>query len=785
MKLSLLWLQDHLDTDASVATIADALTDLGLEVEGVHDPVAALAPFRLARVVEAAPHPNADRLRVLKVDTGRGTQQVVCGAPNARAGLLGVMAQPGAVIPATGATLAVGTIRGVQSHGMMASEREMGLSDEHDGIIELPSGAVGESFADWLRRERPEAADPVIEIKVTPNRPDALGHRGVARDLAARGLGTLRPLPPVAVAAAVPSPLGVRLDDPACPLFCLRVIRGLRNGPSPAWLQARLRAVGLRPISFLVDVTNLFTMDLNRPLHVFDLARLRGDLVVRWGREGEALAALDGRTYPLDPSVLVIADDAGPQSLAGLLGGAPSGVTEGTVDVVLESAIWDPVTVARTGRRLKVHSDARHRFERGVDPLFAAEGLDRAVALIQAHAGGEASEMVVAGAVPDVARSYRFAPDRLRTLVGMDVPEARQRGILEALGFRVEGDRAHVPSWRPDVLGDADIVEEVARVASLSGLEGEPLPQAPAASPSPAQARLGTARRAAAALGYDECVTYAFLDGPSAALFGGGTDATRVENPIASDLSHLRPSLLPGLLKAAARNQARGQADLRLFEASEAFQGGEPGEQRAAVAGLLTGRAARKGVHGPARPADPFDAKGDLEALLAALGAPRLMLRRDGPPWWHPGRHGVLTLGPKVVVAEFGELHPRVLRALDVKGPAVAWVLWPDALPLPKGRARPALLLSDLQAVERDFAFVVGEGVEAQAVARAAEGADKALVESVRVFDAFDLGGGRRSLAVTVRMQPKERTLTEAEIERVSAAVVDKVGKATGATLRT
>jgi phenylalanyl-tRNA synthetase beta chain len=781
MKLTLSWLRDHLDTSVSLSEITDALTDLGLEVESVSDPAAALDAFTLARVLDAQPHPDADKLRVLRVLTDAGEVQVVCGAPNARAGITGVLAKPGAYVPGIDATISVGRIRGVESHGMMCSEREMRLSDEHDGIIEL-EGEVGTRFSDWLRENRPEAADPVVEIKITPNRPDALGVRGVARDLAARGLGTLRPLPPVAVEGHAASPLGVSIEE-GSPFFALRVVRGVRNGPSPAWLQARLRAIGLRPISFLVDVTNLFTHDLNRPLHVFDLAKLSGDLVVRGARSGEALLALDGKTYDLPEGTVVIADGAGVQSLTGIMGGAASGVSEDTIDVVVESALWDPLRVAATGRRLKISSDARYRFERGVDPLFTVEGLDRAVAMILNHAGGDASELVTAGAVPDTARAYRFDPERLRTLVGLDLPEDQQLAILKALGFRVEGEHAHVPSWRPDVLGDADIVEEVARVASLSGLKGEPLPEVPPAAPSPAQARLDAGRRAVAGLGYNECVTYAFIEGASAALFGGGGEATRIENPIASDLSHLRPSLLPGLLKAVARNQARGFADLALFECGDVFTGGEPGEQATMIAGLLAGRESQRGVHGPGRPFDAFDAKADVEGLLAALGAPsRAQVRRRGPAWWHPGRHGVVALGPKVL-AEFGEVHPRVLRALDVRGPVLAWVAWPDAVPAARGGRKP-LEASDYQAVERDFAFVVGEGVEAQALVQAAQGVDKALISDVRVFDAFDLGEGRRSLALTVRMQPRDRTLTEAEIEAVSSAVVTKVTKATGALLR-
>ena len=798
MKLTLSWLRDHLDSTASVPEIAEALTDLGLEVEGIHDPAASLRPFTVAKVLHAEQHPNADKLRVCRVLTRDGEQQIVCGAPNARAEITVVLASPGTYVPGIDTTIGVGKIRGVESFGMMASERELELSDEHNGIIELPSGEVGESFADWLQANDPARVDPVIEIKITPNRPDALGIRGIARDLAARGLGTLRALPEVTVDGTYDQPIPVALDpalESGCPAFAARLIRGVKNGPSPDWLQARLRAIGLRPISFLVDVTNFLTYDLNRPLHVFDADKVQGALTVRPAHDGETLAALDGKTYALRAGDMVIADDHGPESLAGIMGGEASGVTEATVNVLVESALWDPLRIAATGRGLRINSDARYRFERGVDPQACLDGLDRAVALILQHAGGEPSHLSLAGSIPEGTRSYRFDPTRLQSLVGLDLPEPDQRRILQDLGFRLDGETAHVPTWRPDILGEADLVEEVARVASLTKLQGQPLlrqgPAVPKPVLTPQQARLSRARRTAASLGYNECVTYAFIDTASAALFGGGDDARRVANPIASDLSDLRPSLLPGLLKAAARNQTRGFGDLALFEASDSFAGGEPGEQRAEVAGLLVGRESARTPHGAGRAYDLFDAKADLEALLSTLGAPaRLQIRRDGPNWWHPGRHGVITLGPKTILAEFGEIHPRILKALDVKGPAVAFVLWPDAIPLPRatGRARPRLDTSDLQAVERDFAFVVDARVEAQALLQAAQGADKALITEVRLFDAFQGGAlpeGKKSLALTIRLQPREATLTEAEIEKVSKAVIEKVTKATGATLRT
>ena len=804
MKFTLSWLRDHLQTEAALPVLLDALTDLGHEVEGVDNPEARLGAFRIARVIEALPHPNADRLRVCRVETlpgGPGTTpvevQVVCGAPNARTGLIGVFAPPGTHVPGTGVDLKPGVIRGVESNGMLCSERELMLSDAHDGIIEMPADApLGMRFIDWKG-----VNDPMIWVKVTPNRPDALGVRGLARDLAARGLGTLKPLPVPAIKGSFPSPIAVRIDDTlrsrGCPLFAGRVIRGVTNGPSPDWLAARLRAIGLRPISALVDITNFFTFGLNRPLHVFDTARVRGDLRIHPAKGGETLRALDGKTYALTPGMMLISDDDGPQSLAGIMGGEASGVTPATTDVFLESAFWDPITIATTGRALKINSDARYRFERGVDPAFTLPGLDLATQMIVDLCGGAASDIAVDGAVPQTARSYRFDPARTARLVGMDIPEATQRATLQALGFALQGDQASPPTWRPDVQGEADLVEEVARIASLALLQGQPLRRAEPGVPKPilttAQTRERAARRVLAAAGYNECVTYSFIAAAQAALFGGGTDAVRIENPISSEMTHLRPDLLPGLLAAAARNQARGQMDMALFEVGPVFTGGEPGEQQVQAAGLLIGHAAPREPHGPRRAVDVFDARTDVEAVLAALGAPtRVQITRKAEGWWHPGRAGVIGLGPNRI-AVFGEVHPRVLQAMDVKGPAVAFTLLPHAVPLPKVKTptRPALTVSDLQAVERDFAFVMDARVEALTAVNAALGADKTLIESVRVFDQFtgdraeaQMGKGRKSLALTVRLQPVAQTLTEAEIEAVSARIIEKVTKATGGTLR-
>ncbi|PWJ12443.1 phenylalanine--tRNA ligase subunit beta [Jannaschia seohaensis] len=796
MKFTLSWLRRHLDTSATVVEIADTLTDLGLEVEGIEDRAARLADFTLGYVASAEQHPDADRLRVCQVETDEGTKQIICGAPNARAGITVVVAKPGVYVPGIDTTIGVGKIRGVESHGMMASERELELSDEHDGIIELPSGAVGQRFVDWLAENDPAKVDPVIEIAITPNRPDALGVRGIARDLAARGLGTLKPLERPVIEAGFDCPVGVTIDDDTrdgCPAFALRLIRGVKNGPSPDWLQDQLHAIGLRPISFLVDVTNWFTYDLNRPLHVFDANIVKGGLRVHRAAGGETITALDDKDYTLPQGAMVISDDTGPESIAGIMGGAHSGVTEDTVDVLVESAYWDPVQIAMTGRALKINSDARYRFERGVDPAFTPEGLDHATRMILDHAGGEASTMVIAGELPDTSRAYRLDTARVESLVGMSIPAETQRETLTALGFCLDGDMAHVPSWRPDVQGEADLVEEVARIASLTKLEGKPMTRpAQVLRPvlTPMQQRERMARRTAAALGYDECVTYSFIDAEAAELFGGGTDATRLENPISSDMSHMRPALLPGLLRAAARNQARGFADMALFEIGAIFDGGEPGEQRLSLSGLLVGQTGPKGVHGDRRPVDVFDARADAEAVLASIGAPaKAQILRGVDEWWHPGRSGKICLGPKKVLAVFGEIHPKVLRAMDVKGPAMGFTIWPEEVPFPKaaGTSKGALTLSDLQAVERDFAFVVDAEVDAQRLVQAAQGADKALIADVRVFDEFiggSLGEGRKSLALTVRLQPSDKTLTDKEIEAVSAKVVEKVTKATGGQLR-
>ncbi|MFT7058092.1 MAG: phenylalanyl-tRNA synthetase beta chain [Pseudorhodobacter sp.] len=804
MKFTLSWLKDHLDTQASLDDILYALTDLGHEVEAVENPAETLGAFRICRVVEAVQHPNADRLRQCRVETWpngpdgpREEVQVVCGAPNARTGLVGVFAPVGTHVPGTGVDLKPGVIRGVESNGMLCSERELMLSDDHDGIIDLPADApLGQRFIDYRGLN-----DPMIYVKITPNRPDGLGVRGLARDLAARGLGALIALEIPVIAGSYPCPIKVAiapdLKTKACPHFTGRLIRGVTNRPSPAWLQARLRAIGLRPISTLVDITNYFTFGLNRPLHVFDAAKITGDLRIHPAQGGEQLLALDGKTYDIRAGQMLISDDQGPESLAGIMGGEASGCTAETIDVFLESAYWDPITIATTGRALKINSDARYRFERGVDPAFTLPGLHLATQMILDLCGGEASEVVQDGAAPDTTRQYRFDPVRTGKLVDMDIPEAVQRQTLAALGFVLDGAAVTPPSWRPDVQDDVDIIEEIARIASLSKLEGKALPRLQPGVPQPiltqAQRRERTARRTLAALGYNECVTYSFIDHKAATLFGGGTDALRIENPISSEMSHLRPDLLPGLLRAAARNQARGFMDMALAEVGPAFQGGEPGEQHLQATGILIGATAPRDPYGSRRPVELFDAKADVEAVLAALGAPaRTQINRKVPAWFHPGRAGTIALGPNIL-ATFGEIHPKILAEMDVKGPAIGFTIYPANVPQPKVKTttRAALAISDLQAVERDFAFVVDTQTEALTALNAAQGADKVLIESVRLFDQFtgdkaeaQMGAGKKSIAFTVRLQPTSTTLTDKDIEAVSAKIIEKVSKATGGALR-
>ncbi len=805
MKLTLSWLKDHLDTTASLKEIVDTLTRIGLEVEHVHDPAAQLKDFTIARVIEAKPHPNADRLRVCMVDTGAGAPvQVVCGAPNARTGLRTVFSAPGTYIPAKKITLGKGVIRGVESLGMLCSAGELELPGDSDGIIELPEDApVGAIYAQWAKLD-----DPVIEINLTPNRPDAAGVAGIARDLAAAGLGVLKTPAVAPVESSSACPVDVKLDFVAhdahlAPVFALRLVRGVKNGPSPAWLQERLRAIGLRPINALVDITNFLTFDRARPLHVFDAKKVSGDLVVRRARAGEELLALDGKTYALDPGMVVIADDRSVESLAGVMGGEASGCDETTTDVLIESALWDPHNIAHTGRKLGIVTDARYRFERGVDPAFTLPGLDLATKLVVELCGGAPSQAVVAGAVPGGRTVVDFPWSETKRLTGLEIGNEEAALILTRLGFAVEdhGARAMVtaPSWRPDIEGKADIVEEIVRIVGVDNIAATPLPRADGvAAPvlTLPQKRIRAARRSLASQGLVEAVTWSFVSAAQARAFGGGAAELALANPIASDLSDMRPSLLPGLIAAAGRNAARGYSDSALFEVGQVFASDDEKGQRIAAAGLRRGLATAQseGRHWAQPPAKAcvFDAKADALALLQALGVATggLQIVPGGPSWLHPGRSGTLQFGPKAVVGHFGEIHPRTLAELDVEGPIAAFEIFIDALPAPKAKptkTKPRLELSDLQPLSRDFAFLMDRAAPAGDLLRAVLAADKALITGASVFDIYEGTGvpeGKKSVAVAVTLQPREKTLTDAEIEAVAQKIVAEAGKKTGATLR-
>ena len=804
MKFTLSWLRDYLDTDETLDAMADKLSLIGLEVEEIENPAEKLAAFTSARVIEAMKHPNADRLRVCRVQTKDGEFQVVCGAPNARSGMVGVFAPPGTHIPGTGLDLKPGVIRGVESNGMLVSEREMGLSDEHDGIIDLdPETDIGTPLAEILGLD-----DPVIDIAITPNRGDALGVHGVARDLAAAGMGKLKDIRPEPVNGTFPCPVSVTLDfdkahQGACPAFGLRLVRGVRNGPSPAWLQRRLKSIGLRPINTLVDITNYVTYDRGRPLHVFDAAKVRGGLVVRMAREGEEVLALDGRTYALDPSMTVIADENGVESIAGIMGGEVSGCDEGTTDVLIESALWDPIRTAATGRKLGIQSDARYRFERNVDPAYMAPGLEQATRLVLELCGGEPSEIVVAGDVPDEDRVIDFNPSEVQRLTGMHLHVVEIKAVLRSLGFWMSGPddamKVAVPSYRPDIHEPADLVEEITRIVGVDRVHSAPMDK-PSGVPKQTltlrQSRARNARRTLAARGLVEAVTWSFIDGASASLFGGGGKAVTLSNPISADMSDMRPSLLPGLIAVARGNIDRGLGDSAVFEVGAAYAGDAPQDQHESAAGLRVGAARHDGGGRHWRSAgalvDAHEAKADAIAVLDALGAPidKLQTGRNAPAWYHPGRSGTLQLGPKLVLARFGELHPAVLEAMDIKGPVVAFELDVDALPAPKAkptRAKPALNMPDLMPVRRDFAFIVGKDVAAESLVRAARGAEKTLIADVAVFDVFEggsIGTDQVSVAIEVTLQPRDKTLTDAEIDAVGDKVVAQVEKATGGTLR-
>lgn len=800
MKFTLSWLKEHLDTTASLEEIGRTLTMIGLEIESIHNPAAELADFIVGEVTAAGPHPDADKLKLCTVSTGSETLQIVCGAPNARAGLKVVLARPGCTIPATGDVLKKGKIRGVESQGMMCSSRELNLGDDHAGIIELPAETpVGAPITSVL------PTDPVIEIAVTPNRADCLGVRGVARDLAAAGLGRLKPAPRAgAVPGTFHSPIAVGRwfpegQDDACPLFVGRYVRGVKNGESPQWLKDRLTAIGLRPISALVDITNFVTMDRARPLHVFDAAKVRGGVVgPRFAKAGESLDALNDKHYTLDESVIAIADAEGVLGIGGVVGGEYSGCTEDTTDVFIESALFDAHRIATIARTLGIESDAKHRFERGVDPESAVDGAELATALILDLCGGEASEILIGGTLPAPRSAIAFRPARVAQIVGIDVPVADMRGMLERLGCTVEGDenllQVTPPSWRGDLAEEHDLVEEIARLYGYDNIPAVPLPRPPMPRPvlTPRQRQTRAIGRALAMRGMLETVTWSFLPQEQAEMFGGGAEDLKLANPISADLDALRPSILPNLMSAAARNAARGFGDVALFEIGPQFHGGEPGEQKLVAAGLRAGSTGPRHWNTPPRPVDAFDAKADARAALATAGVAVDNLQvstTDAPGYYHPGRSGCLRLGPKVL-AQFGELHPALVKALDLKGAVVGFEVFLEDLPLPKAkptRARPLLKASPFQPLERDFAFVVDSTVPAEALIRAARGADRGLITDVAVFDLYEganMPEGKKSLALSVTLQPTTKTFTDTEIEAVSTKIIAAIEKATGGILR-
>ncbi len=809
MKFTLSWLKDHLETDASLNEIVETLTRIGLEVEHVVDPADALKDFVVGHVLDAKQHPDADRLRVCMVDIGAGAPvQVVCGAPNARTGLKTVFAAPGVYIPGKKITLGKGVIRGVESLGMLCSAEELDLSGGHDGIIELPETATaGQRYVDFAG-----LGDPVIEINLTPNRADATGVHGIARDLAAAGLGKLKDHAIKPVAGAYPCPVSVKLDlshDDAhlAPAFVLRLVRGVKNGPSPAWMQKRLTSIGLRPINALVDITNYLTFDRGRPLHVFDAKKVKGDIVVRRARDGEEIVALDGKTYKLESSMIAIADDNGVESIAGIMGGEASGCDESTTDVLIEAALWDPLTIARAGRQLGIVTDARYRFERGVDPAFCIPGAELATHLVLEICGGEASELTVAGSTDAPSHAIDFPWSEVKRLAGLDLDPSHMAGILEKLGFDVlrqstNADHVYVksPSWRADIDGKADIVEEIVRIAGLDSIVSTPLNRDSAAIPAPIltllQKRTRLARRTLAAQGLVEAVTWSFISHEKAELFGGGQSELALANPIAADLSDMRPSLLPGLLAAAQRNADRGMGDVALFEVGQIFKGDGDNDQKMSAASVRRGtaRATGAGRHwsGASRNVDVFDAKSDVLALLGALGVQTggLQIISGGPSFLHPGRSGTLQFGPKGVIGWFGEFHPRVLAALDVSGPLCGFEIILDAIPAPKAKptkVKPKLELADLMPLERDFAFIVDIAVQAGDILKAAQAADRQLVTGASVFDVYQGTGipeGKKSVAISVTLQPRDKTLTDSEIEAVMGKIVAEVTKKTGATLR-
>jgi phenylalanyl-tRNA synthetase beta chain len=799
MKFSLSWLKEYLKTDKSLDEILHWLTMVGLEVEGVEDRAKLLKEFVVGHVLEAKQHPDADRLQVLQVDNGAETLEVVCGAPNARAGMKGIFAGNGSYIPGLDVTLKTTKIRGITSNGMMLSEREIGLSDEHDGIIEVAAHLdIGSSAAEALG-----LMDPVIDIAITPNRGDCLGVYGIARDLAATDVGTLKPLSIPNIKGAFKSPINVNLnfDDDhtdACPIFSGRYIKGVKNGESPQWLKDKLLAIGLRPISALVDITNYMTIAHCRPLHVFDADRINGNINIRMAKENEKMLALDGKEYEMDAEMTVIADDQGAEGLAGVIGGERTSVSGNTVNVLLETAYFSPVRTAMTGRKLNLQSDARFRFERGVDPAFLRDATEIATQMILDLCGGEPSEMIITGSEPDWKRNYFLRNTRVKDLGGVDISAERTQEILEALGFKVTavegGWEVIVPSWRYDVVGEADLVEEVLRINGFNAIPivpMEPLTALPHGAINLTQDRRSRARRTLATRGITEVVTFSFLHADQANLFGGSPKSIELVNPISNDFSVMRPSILPNLISAISRNADRGYKDSALFEIGPQFSGENPDDEIIVATGIRGGKETPRNWSCASREVDVFDVKADILAVLQQVGGPAAsaQITQGAPAWYHPGKSGTLQLGPKLILAHFGELHPTILKAMDVEGPLVGFEIFLDNAPLPKttDKSRPALNLSPFQSVERDFSFIVESNITAENIVRAALMADRDLITDVVVFDVFNggsLGAEELSIGITVKLEPTKATLTDSEIEAVSEKIIANIEKQTGGSLR-
>ncbi|MDB4219713.1 phenylalanine--tRNA ligase subunit beta [Emcibacteraceae bacterium] len=796
MKFTLSWLKTYLDTDVDLFTISETLTAIGLEVEEVIDPTEGLKPFVIAKIEKTEQHPNADKLRVCTVNNGNEIIQVVCGAPNAKAGLIGAFAPSGCTIPTNGLKLKPSNIRGVDSNGMMCSERELGLGDDHDGIIELPSDApIGASFADYANLN-----DPTIEIAITPNHQDALGVYGIARDLAAAGIGTLIKPDISKISGNFKSPITINIEDKnACPVFAGRYIRGVKNGPSPEWMQRRLISLGMKPISALVDITNFMTHDYGRPLHVFDVDNIAGNLKVRLSKSGEKLLALDEKEYVFDDQVCVISDNKAINSIGGVMGGAGSGTYDETKNVFLECAWFDPIRTAMTGRKLGIESDARYRFERGVDPSTVLDGIEIATRLILDMCGGQPSEVEVSGKVPVISKTIIMRPERVKELGGINISKAEVIDILKRLGFKVTDNDKTLevtsPSWRCDIDREPDLVEEVLRIYGYNKIVGEPLPASSrdiVAGLSPMQKRIRMAKRRAAVCGLREVITWSFISSSQAMLFADPKPELILDNPVSSDLNAMRPNLLPNLITAAGRNSDRGIKSVALFEAGNQFYSDKIDGQNFVIAGIRRGQKNERHWQKNSEDINVYDAKADAISILNAIGvkADNAQVVAEAPAWYHPGRSGVIRLGPKNIMAYFGEIHPNILKKLDVKGPLVGFEIMLGNIPLPRskvGNSRGPLKSSDFQSVERDFAFVVSKDLAAEQLVKVISSVDKKLIDSVNVFDVYEGAGiddGKKSIAVNVRLQPFNKTMTDDEIEEFRQDVISIVIKKTGGTLR-